>query len=197
MQTLVLFGRVPQRGAVKRRLAASIGQADTIRFYRTLLAALPQRLRDPRWRIVLALTPQRAPWRLPRGCSRVEQGRGDLGARMRRVLGKGAGPVVLVGTDIPDVSRALIAAAFRQLLRHRFAFGPSEDGGYWLVGIRGRRPCSSSLFRGVRWSSESALADTLATLPFGASAGFVATLRDIDNGEDWAALRARGAKTLR
>lgn len=192
--TLVLFGRVPQRGAVKHRLAAAIGHAGAFRFYRVLFGTLPRRLRDPRWQIVLALTPERALWRLPSHCSRVGQGRGDLGARMRRALDRAGGPAVLIGTDIPDVSRGLVSSAFNQLRRHPFVFGPAEDGGYWLVATRKRRPLPHVLFRGVRWSSDTALVDTLATLPFAAAAGFAATLRDVDDGDDWAAFKAAGRR---
>jgi glycosyltransferase A (GT-A) superfamily protein (DUF2064 family) len=67
---------------------------------------------------------------------------------------------VLIGSDIPGITAADIAAAFRALGRADAVFGPAEDGGYWLVGFGPRRPPRP--FATVRWSTEHALADTLA-----------------------------------
>jgi glycosyltransferase A (GT-A) superfamily protein (DUF2064 family) len=108
------------------------------------------------------------------------------------------GPVVIVGSDIPDIGKHHIAAAFRALGDHDWVFGPADDGGYWLVGAR-RRPRLTLPFAGVRWSSATALADSLAGLK-GQRVAFLECLRDIDHGRDLAdwrrarrAGRGRGA----
>jgi glycosyltransferase A (GT-A) superfamily protein (DUF2064 family) len=67
-------------------------------------------------------------------------------------------------------------------------FGPAEDGGYWLVGQR-RLRALPDLFRGVRWSSPHALADTLANLAPGQTHALVATLTDVDDGGAYARTR--------
>ena len=115
------------------------------------------------------------------------QGRGDLGARMGRALARHR-RAVLVGCDIPDLGRADIAAAFRALGRAQAVFGPAEDGGYWLVGFGPRRPPAP--FAGVRWSSEHALADTLANCR-SYRVALLRRLQDVDTAEDLAALGAR------
>ena len=108
---------------------------------------------------------------------------------MQRILDRAPpGPVVIIGTDIPGIRRAHIAEAFRVLGRRAHVFGPATDGGYWLVGSRRRPHTPQGLFTRVRWSSEHALADTLANLD-GRSVGFVATLSDVD---DAAALAQHG-----
>ncbi|HYG89933.1 MAG TPA: TIGR04282 family arsenosugar biosynthesis glycosyltransferase [Azospirillum sp.] len=197
---LVVFAREPRLGRVKSRLAAGIGPLGALRFYRTALAGLLRRVgRDGRWRVWLAVTPDRAAgarvW--PKGVRVVPQGGGDLGVRMARPLRTfPPGPMVIVGSDIPDVDAPRIAAAFRALGRHEFVFGPAEDGGYWLVGAA-RRRVPRSMFAGVRWSSADALADTLATLPRGASVGFVGTLDDVDDADAWRRWRDRGRPALR
>ena len=61
-------------------------------------------------------------------------------------------------------------------------FGPARDGGYWLVGMK-RRPRFTDPFRGVRWSTELALADTVANLEPGQTHTLLETLEDIDEGE--------------
>jgi hypothetical protein len=109
----------------------------------------------------------------------MAQGRGDLGMRMRRALAAcPPGPKLLVGSDIPGLNASHIAVAFALLGRHDVVFGPAADGGYWLVGCRCRPPD----FGQVRWSSQHALADTLANLPQSLSVGFAATLDDVDDG---------------
>lgn len=188
---LVVMSREPRAGRVKSRLAASIGSPEAVRFYRTTLARLLRSVgRDPRWETLIAATPDTASgspvW--PGHVARLSQGVGDLGQRMQRIFDSlPPGPVLIVGSDIPGIRPSHIADAFRLLGRHDAVFGPAEDGGYWLVGLR-RRPRIARLFDNVRWSSEHALADTLANCR-GLSVGFAETLGDIDTEEDWRAWR--------
>src|SRR5262249_20549598 len=113
------------------------------------------------------------------GIIRVPQGHGDLGCRMQRILEMlPPGPVAIIGSDIPGVTSARIAPAFRSLGRNHAVFGRALDGGYWLIGLR-RRPRVPRIFAKVRWSSEHALGDTLAGLS-GLAVAFVAPLADVD-----------------
>jgi rSAM/selenodomain-associated transferase 1 len=186
---LVVMAKVPVAGAVKTRLAREIGVAGAVRFARAAGAALLARVAsDPRWQTTITVAPDcgvtsRAwSFRLPR----MPQGRGDLGARMQRILDRSPpGPVVIIGTDVPGIRPQHLAAAFRLLGRHDAVLGPATDGGYWLVGLK-RRPRVLRPFGGVRWSGPDALADTLANLA-GWKVGYVATHGDVD---DAAGLRA-------
>jgi rSAM/selenodomain-associated transferase 1 len=192
---LVVFARAPALGAGKRRLARDIGDLAALRFERLMLARLLRRLgRDRRWRLRLAVTPDRARLRRrlwPRGVPIAGQGGGDLGERMRRALAAcPPGPAVLVGTDIPALSPDHIADAFRQLGHHDLVFGSAADGGFWLVGAR-RSPRLPPLFGKVRWSGPHALGDTLANLPRRVSVGFAATLQDVDDGASFRRLAPR------
>jgi glycosyltransferase A (GT-A) superfamily protein (DUF2064 family) len=111
----------------------------------------------------------------------MAQGQGDLGVRMARILRSSKGPVVLIGGDIPGVQQGHIAAAFGQLGRQDLVFGPATDGGFWLVGTRGRVP--HGLFENVRWSCAETLKDAQASA--GATRlGYVATLSDVDMKKD-------------
>ena len=192
---LVLFVRMPELGRGKRRLAQAIGDVATVRFERLMIALLLRRLaKDRRWRVRIAVTPDTARrrarhWR--RGVEVRGQGGGDLGVRMRRALAAcPAGPVVLVGGDIPALAARHIAAAFRLLGGRDLVFGPAEDGGFWLVGAR-RSPRLPPLFGHVRWSSPFALADTLAGLEKRVTVGFVERLEDVDDGEAYRRLMPR------
>jgi hypothetical protein len=183
---LIVFARAPVLGGGKRRLARDIGDVAALRFERLMLARLLRRLgRDRRWRLRLAVTPDRARHRKrlwPRGIQIIGQGRGDLGERMQRALAAcPPGPAMLVGTDIPALGSGHIGDAFRLLGWHDVVFGPAADGGFWLVGAR-RAPRLPPLFGEVRWSGPHALADALANLPRRVMVGFAATLDDVDDG---------------
>jgi uncharacterized protein len=192
---VVLFVRAPALGTGKRRLARDIGDVAALRFERLMLARLLRRLgRDRRWRLCLAVTPDRAcfRWRLwQRGVPVIGQGKGDLGARMQRALAAcPPGPAVLVGTDIPALAAPHVAAAFRLLGDHDLVFGPAADGGFWLIGARHPRRMPR-MFGNVRWSSPHALADTLAGLPRRLSVGVAARLEDVDDGAAYRRLAPR------
>ena len=73
----------------------------------------------------------------PASIPRIAQGAGDIAIRMTRAFeAMPPGPAVLVGADIPALTRGRIAEAFRLLRRSDLVFGPSSDGGFWLVGTR-------------------------------------------------------------
>lgn len=180
----------PELGRVKTRLARGLGAVAATRFYYQTTYDIFRRLgSDPRWQTMLALSPDRTVHEVPlwpAGLPRIAQGVGDLGHRMGRLMHDlPPGPVVIVGSDIPDISVRHIAEAFRRLGQHDAVFGPSDDGGYWLVGLR-RRPRTVSIFQNVRWSSDYALADTLDNVRLaGLSWKCLDTLIDIDTIDDF------------
>lgn len=177
----------PRPGRVKTRLGKGLGLVGAAWWFRHQTRSLLRRLDDPRWQLILAVAPDREgstsrvwPAHLPR----IAQGQGDLGDRMGRLFrGLPPGRVCIIGADIPGITPRHIARAFHVLGAQDAVFGPSEDGGYWLVGLRRMAAVPAGLFSNVRWSSEHALADTKASLP-GAHVGFVETLRDVDEVAD-------------
>ena len=186
-RTLVIMIKEPRPGRVKTRLGKDIGMVGAAWWFRHQSARLIRRLRDPRWQIVLAVAPDMAGmtsrvW--PGDLPRVPQGRGDLGDRMGRMFRvMPPGPVCIIGADIPGITSAHIARAFAALGDNEAVFGPALDGGYWLVGLQRAGAVPQGLFQGVRWSTEHALADTMATLP-GRRIALVDRLRDIDTVAD-------------
>jgi uncharacterized protein len=180
----VVFARAPRLGTVKRRLARDIGARAALRFHRdTMLRLLRGLLGERRFRTVLALTPDGAHDRLPVRLVRIGQGRGDIGIRMDRACRRfPRGRVAIIGCDIPEATAADVVAAFRALGRADAVFGPAADGGYWLVGLGSRRPARP--FARARWSTEHALADTLANFR-GRRMALLRTLHDVDTVQDW------------
>lgn len=162
---LYIFAKAPVPGQVKTRLARSIGSEAACAVYVTMLHDVVREMSaNTSWTTALAVTPDELVGRdgywPGRGC-RVPQGSGDLGDRMGRFLAKAtpARPVVIIGSDIPDMRAGHVDEAFQLLLTYELVMGPAEDGGFCLIGASSPPP--TNLFRGVRWSSEHALADTL------------------------------------
>lgn len=186
--TVLVFGRAPRLGAVKRRLASGIGARAALDFHRKTMIALLQTLAAERsFRTVLAVTPDRIRFRLPVATKRINQGPGDLGTRMDRAFRRiKHGRVVIIGCDIPEARACDLRAAFRALGGADAVFGPARDGGYWLVGLGPRRPAGP--FANVRWSTPHALADTLVNFR-GRRVAFLRCLADVDTAADLRSVR--------
>ena len=76
-----------------------------------------------------------------------------------RAFASGAVRVVILGSDIPHLPDVRIQQAFEALTNHNCVLGPSEDGGYYLIGCSRFDPC---LFHEVEWGSPRVLEQTLA-----------------------------------
>ncbi len=94
---------------------------------------------------------------------------GNLGTRMAHTFAHafeaGAESVVLCGSDIPDLTAAVLKQAFAALDIPDESgaipgvIGPAADGGYYLIGMRAP---GAPLFEGIAWSTAAVLAQTLA-----------------------------------
>lgn len=177
----------PRPGRVKTRLGRSIGMTAAAWWFRHQTRRLTRRLQDKRWQVVLAVSPdvkgmQSRVW--PEHLTRWPQGRGNLGDRMARMMEQvQIGTACVIGADIPSITRHHISQAFRALGNHDAVLGPAPDGGYWLIGLKHPRRQPPALFRGVRWSTSHALADTKRTLA-GYRIAEIETLADVDEATD-------------
>jgi rSAM/selenodomain-associated transferase 1 len=175
---LVVLVREPVLGRVTTRLSSEVGPVRATAFYRAASSAILNRVRRRgAWHTELNVTPDHAvaspAW--PSGLPRRPQGNGDLGQRLQRVMDTAPpGPVVVIGTDVPSIKSLHIQAALKALGSHDAVFGPSPDGGYWLVGLK-RRPRIPRAFKSIKWSSHDALEQTIANLS-GLKVARVATL---------------------
>lgn len=182
-KTLVVMVKEPRPGRVKTRLGKDIGLTASAWWFRHQVSALLRRIESPKWDVVLAVAPDVAGmssrvW--PAHFARIPQGSGDLGTRMAGVFrGLPSGPVCIIGADIPGITQARISEAFDALGNHDAVFGPADDGGYWLVGMKRVGPVPTTLFDDVRWSTEHALADSKRSMG-NLRITEVATLRDVD-----------------
>jgi uncharacterized protein len=91
--------------------------------------------------------------------------------------------IVLVGSDIPDLSKTHISQAFHSLIKKSVVIGPSVDGGYWLIGSR--KDSYDLLFNKIAWSSKNVLEQTVNQIKqMKKSWEFSPILQDLDTGVD-------------
>jgi len=181
--TLIVFARAPAIGVGKTRLAADIGRVEAWRVYRALSQRILTQVRDLRWKTVVRLAGHGQSNHGPAGLDYEDQGRGGLGHRLQAALRAHAcGPALIIGTDCPDAKPSQIAKALKALPRHGAVLGPALDGGFWLIALSARRSRTVRLDRGIRWSSAQTLTDT--ELALGHKCDQIATLADIDTGDD-------------
>jgi uncharacterized protein len=193
MSTICIFARAPVLGEVKTRLGRAVGEAQALALYEAFLEDTCTLTQGLGARRVLAVAGDVTHPRLERLAKSqrlelAEQGEGDLGARMARTIAAYAarGPVVIIGSDAPSVPRAHLHQALDALIDHDVVVGPSEDGGYYLIGARLPVP---ELFADVRWSTPEVLPTTLARLA-GRSHALLPSWYDVDSVEDLERLRA-------
>jgi rSAM/selenodomain-associated transferase 1 len=189
-RAVLVFVRAPEAGRVKTRLAAEIGAAAALRVYVRLAEHAVAAARASGASVRVHFTPAEAGeavrgW-LGGSAEYLPQREGDLGERMRRAFDEafaaGHGQVVVVGSDLPDVSADLLRRAFALLERHEAVLGPARDGGYYLLGLR--RPVPD-VFEGIAWSTPEVFAATVARLrAAGIEPALLETLADVDEAED-------------
>jgi len=119
MKHLVIMAKQPITGRVKSRLGTGIGAIAATRVYRNLMTSTMRTLSaDRRWKTWAAVAPDNAviDYNWPQCVTPFGQGSGNLGKRMQKILDTmPTGPAIIIGTDIPFISRNDIADAFKQL----------------------------------------------------------------------------------
>jgi rSAM/selenodomain-associated transferase 1 len=168
-----MFAKLWQSGQVKTRLARDIGPAAAAATYRAFVQTLVARFAGITSRQLLCYSPPTAAEafaRMPLGdWELAPQASGDLGQRMQHyfqaALDGGYERTLLIGSDSPDLPVKYVAEALEALQTHGVVLGPTEDGGYCLVGCRvGAARAVPPIFGGIAWSTPDVLSQTLARL---------------------------------
>ena len=195
-QLLIVFAKTPEAGQVKTRIGREIGMEEAAAIYQKMLeTAIAASASNKLWEQVITITPEsEETYFKERGLKLTRQCGTGLGDRMSNALEAGfqeeAEKIILIGSDCPTLSHVEIAEAFSLLNKVPAVIGPSEDGGFYLIGVtRASYKIVARVFREVSvWSTSQVFADvqercqnlalSLVKLPI---------KRDVDTYEDWLA----------
>ncbi|MDT8443715.1 MAG: TIGR04282 family arsenosugar biosynthesis glycosyltransferase [Desulfuromonadales bacterium] len=157
-----LFAKEPVAGQVKTRLTPPLSAAQACLLYRVALQETLSRLLTAGTPVVICYAGRRD-WfsaNFP-GLPLLAQTGDDLGVRMsnaaQALFAAGGGPVLLAGSDSPDLPISLVRQVVIKLQEVDVSIVPCHDGGYAIVGMR--RP-STALFAEIPWSTSRVLEAT-------------------------------------
>lgn len=183
---LIVFTRNPELGKVKTRLAKTIGNATALKIYIFLL----ERTRD----IAVQVSADKAVYYSVKvrendiwdanNFQKHQQVGEDLGIRMLHAFKNGfkAGyeKVMIIGSDLYDLTAETIENAFIALKDNEVVIGPAEDGGYYLLGMNS---LEEKVFKNKKWGTETVRKNTLEELK-DKKVFLLGELNDVDVFED-------------
>ena len=183
---LLVFTRNPELGKVKTRLAKTVGNATALKIYTFLL----KRTRD----IAIKVSADKAVYYSVKVrendiwdasiFQKHQQVGEDLGIRMLHAFKNGfkAGyeKVMIIGSDLYDLTAETIENAFIALENNEVVIGPAEDGGYYLLGMNS---LEEKVFKNKDWGTETVRKDTLEDLK-DKKVFLLGELNDVDVFED-------------
>jgi uncharacterized protein len=185
-RTLVVMAKAPRPGVVKTRLAQALPVKAVTELYRCLLddtIVLARSLGTVEVAIMCPASDVEELTRLTRGVVGVVAQKGEgLAAGLTSVFAHFATPdrhrVVAFNSDSPHLPPSVLRSAFEVLAAHEVVVGPTDDGGYYLVGAKAAHP---ALFDGDGMGTKSALEGLLARARgLQLSVGFTDPFYDID-----------------
>jgi len=200
----MLFTRYPEAGTTKTRLIPSLGAEGAALLHKKLTerivlqAHLLSKRSGIQTSVYFAGGNRKKMTSWLGSLNFIEQTNGDLGRKMRAAFvhsfAEGVTAAILIGSDIPDISADLLHQAFASFATHDVVIGPSQDGGYYLIGLIAQKASELMplLFENMRWSEKELFTDTIHRLePAKYKVAILPTLRDIDVPEDlfWAGQR--------
>ncbi len=187
---LLIFVKNPIPGKTKTRLAKDVGHEKALQMYQRLqehTRLQAEGLPDvTRYLHYSDRADNRDAWPNSVFIKMVQVGDG-LGERMSQAFdhafARQHDRVIIIGSDCPGVTTALVQEAFAALLTHDLVIGPALDGGYYLLGMCHPHP---QLFTEMEWSTDHVLKDTLARARVqGLRVKQLTPLSDVDYLEDW------------
>lgn len=187
VHALIVFVKPPESGKVKTRLGKTIGFEKAASVYEQLLiytANICAKLEQTT--VYIFHSGKTAPLAIWQEFENELQTDGDLGKKMAHAFQfcfqKGHQKVIGIGSDCISIQHTDIEAAFNKLTNKDIVFGPAQDGGYYLIGMR---QYFSFLFQNMPWSQPQLLEKTLDQCHTNEkSVALLQELSDIDYEED-------------
>jgi rSAM/selenodomain-associated transferase 1 len=167
-QALIVVAKEPAPGSTKTRLCPPLSLETAAEFYECLMMdtlALVARLRGADHTLAYTPPSSRSYFEklVPNGFALVPQAGADLGERLANALRHhfelGYERAVIMNSDGPTLPLVYLEEAFAGLDHADVTLGPGHDGGYYLIGLKRLEP---ALFRGISWSTERVVSQTLS-----------------------------------
>ncbi len=160
---LVVMARYPELGKTKTRLAQTLGAQETLGLYHAFLSDIAQHHAGQAYTLCWAYTPAEVDYQelvatlVPEYATTMryfpQQG-ADFGTRLHHTFqwtqAQGFAYTVLIGSDSPQISRECILTARKALDDVDVVLGPSDDGGYYLLGMQ----IAHDVFSGIPMSTD-------------------------------------------
>ena len=160
-EALIVFVKNPEKGKVKTRLAADVGEEKALKIYYDLLE-FSKSLIYSGLSTYIFHSPVLLQGLFWGGAKNKLQAKGDLGLKMstaiQEVLNDGNDKVCVIGSDCFEITQEHIKEAFKALDKNDLVFGPAKDGGYYLVGMD---KLQNAIFEEMPWSQSDLLQTTL------------------------------------
>ena len=190
---LIIFVKNPVPGKVKTRLAKTLGEQKAFDIYKQLLQQthkVTKKLPVDKAVFYFEAVETGDIWDEGGYLKFVQEG-SDLGKRMLNAFKtgfhKGYRKVIIIGSDVFDITPKIITEAFDAIPQNNFVIGPTHDGGYYLLGMAS---LYAILFKNKKWSSDEVLHDTLVDIRnMNGSYKLLKELTDIDTEEDLASVK--------
>ncbi len=183
---LLIFTRNPELGKCKTRLAAAVGDQAALDIYNFLLNHTVQITKNLTTDKIVYYSEEiwkNDIWDINTFDKKLQKGL-DLGERMSNAFKngfeKGYQKIIIIGSDMYDLSQEDIENAFLKLSDNDYVIGPAEDGGYYLLGMT---KWNENLFENKEWGTQTVLNDTLNTLK-NEKKQLLETKNDVDYYED-------------
>lgn len=186
---LLIFIKNPQKGKVKTRLAATLGNEKALAIYKQLLNhthQVVQSVQADKQLWYSDFIPESDDWDDTQVKKRIQHGN-DLGQRMKvafkRAFENNKSKVVIIGSDCAQLQPRHLEQAFDALKNNEAVIGPARDGGYYLLGMNRFIP---ALFNGKPWGEDAVLKQTITDFQRqNIKYKLLEKLNDIDTEKDW------------
>lgn len=189
---ILLFIKAPLKGRIKSRLAAAIGNDAALELYQRFVLDTIDTVGALTLPVRICFYPPDAvavirTWLGNEQDCMPQQGN-DLGERMERafeqVFQEGYERALLIGSDIPELSKAVMLEAMAALDTNDAVLGPAADGGYYLIGFTAKT-FLPSVFHDIVWSTGTVCDETLGRFKrSGRRVHLLPKLHDVDTKED-------------
>ena len=196
---IIVMTKVPGFADVKTRLRPVLSENQCVELARCFLIDTITNLASVFDRRIIAFTPDGGRVAIEAlvaaGDICIPQRGGDLGQRLDAAIAEafemGFGPVIVIGTDSPTLPPEYLAQALDHLQSrgHGVAIGPTDDGGFYLIGVSRQR---EGMFNNITWSSSQVFKQTEANIRDIGDLDLLVLPRwyDVDEPEDLARLIA-------